>query len=165
VILVQSMPASQITYSDKGCGIAFYGNVVVMDICGALSTAHVRAMGDIYRKLVEKYPKLVTLVVARQGVPLAGPEVRTEGARVARETAALVAQVAIVYEDTGLFVQIMRTALRGFSLMARNTPLRVYDDLNSAIDGIRPFVNDECRSDYEEQLRRAIQLLRTTVAQ
>lgn len=150
-------------HSDSDCGIAACGNVVVIDLRGTLGGQHVRTLGEIYGQLIEQHRRLVALCVARRGVPTASRDARKEGIQVARQFASHIAQVAIVFEDSGLVGELMRTLVRSFSAMSRQTPITVYDDLESAVRGIDALVEGE-PSTNKQALLGVLRSLRDDVA-
>lgn len=153
------MTEARIILSDGNCGIAACRNVVLVDLRGRLEVEHVQAMGAAYTEFLKTHDKVIALVVARRGVPIATREARDEGAEIARRFGAAMAHVAIVFEDLGVVGQLMRTVVRGFTIISRSTPIVVYDDVESALRGIHGVLGAG-GSHVQQELLQAFKRLR-----
>jgi hypothetical protein len=152
-------PQPRAAQSDSQLGLAVYRNVLLMDMRGQLDGVHVLRIGDIYGELLEYYPRLVALCVARPGIPIGTAQARGEGAKVARQFGAKIERVAIVIEGGGVMARLIRTTVRAFSTVARNAPIAMYDDVAEGVSGLSRFVISDTPQ-VEQELSNAFLALR-----
>lgn len=127
--------------TDSRFCIAFWQNVAIVDIGGELDLRRMKKLGGSYTKLLEHHPLgIVALVMVRPATPVATADARSEIARNNKELGDRLLQVASVIEDRGLMAQVMRTMVRGVSMLTGHTRIQMHADVESALVGLQPFV-------------------------
>ncbi len=128
-------------YSDAAIGLCLYRNVLILDIAGAATVAHIEAMGQAYRKLLEGTPRGVcALARLSPGVPLPTKEVRHASAQLMRTFDRELVEAAVVVEEQGTIGQLFVTALRGINMLAGVTKARPVTRLEEAAERLAPTV-------------------------
>jgi hypothetical protein len=127
-------------FSDEMCCIAFWNNVVFVDIDGEMSAPRMRTLAQGYRELLTIYPRIVALCVMRPGTPVSGSEARAESTRFMKELGSSIAHVAMVIESQGIVAQMLRSVIRGINTITRSSSLSIAQNVDEAIRNIVPLV-------------------------
>jgi hypothetical protein len=145
-------------YSDEGLEIAFWRNVMILDISGDMTMKRTLAMGAAYRTIIADHPEgMLCLSLMRAGVPVSSPEVRAESVRIVKELDDAILRLVAVIEDDGVFALTMRTALRGFNVQTRAAKLVIQPTVEEGMRAILPFVtNADACSDLAKEMRDVI---------
>jgi hypothetical protein len=148
-------------FSDEACCIAFWNNVVLIDVDGEMSAMRLRKVGDCYRELLSLYPRIAAICVMRPGTPVSGSEARAEGARFMKEFGVSVAHVAMVIEAQGIIAQMLRSVIRGINTITRNTNMSVAADVEEGIRAVVPtIISTSARTQLVPELRSALNTMR-----
>jgi hypothetical protein len=149
-------------HSEYGLEGAFWRNVAIVDIAVEVDVEKMVKLGDGYRMLRTAHPRgIVVLVFMREGLPPSTAEARAESVRFTKELGDSLLGLVMVVEDRGVLAQVMRSALRGFSLLARGSKTVVVATVDAGIEAVVPRVprvrpGDDCT----EELRGAIASVR-----
>jgi hypothetical protein len=157
------MPAPRTYFTDDAYCIAFWNNVVLIDVDGDMNAPRMRKLAQAYRELLSAYPHIVAMCLMRQGTPVSGSEARAEAARFTKELGASLVHVAMVIESKGIVAQMLRTVIRGINVLARNTNLTVADNVEGAIRALVPLVvTTSPRQQVSMELKAALTAVRTS---
>src|SRR3954464_10790994 len=134
------MTSSETYFSDEVCCIAFWNNVVLIDVDGEMSAMRMRMVARSYGELLTKYPRIASIVVMRPGNPVASSAARAEATRFMKEYSASLVHVSVVIEAQGIVAQMLRSVIRGINVITRNTNMTIEADVESAIRMVVPAV-------------------------
>ncbi len=152
------MAAPSTYFADDVYCIAFWNNVVLIDLDGDMTVGRMQKVGEAYRELLEKYPRIVAVCVLRPGTPVASAEARAEGARFTKEFGDAVARIAMVIESNGVVAQMLRSVVRGVSVLARSKAFSLETDVDEALRTLAPLVissgpRDQIQRDLKDAWR------------
>lgn len=134
------MTAAHTHFSDEVCCIAFWNNVVIIDIDGDMTAARMRVLGKAYRVLAETHPHVVGLSLLRAGTPVADSESRAESTKFMKDLADVVVHVSMVIEAKGIVAQMLSSVIRGINAVTRQNTLSVETDVQAGIRKVVPHV-------------------------
>jgi hypothetical protein len=155
------MTAPRTYFSDEVCCIAFWNNVVVIDIDGEMSAARMRTTAKAYRQLLSEYPRIAAICLMRPGTPVSGADARAESTRFMKELGSAIAHVAMVIESQGIVAQMLRSVIRGINTITRNTNMSIEADVDAAIRTLVPMVTTTApRHQIAAELSAAISIVR-----
>ena len=138
--MAEHMPLPSTYFADDVYCIAFWNNVVLIDLDGDMTVSRMQKVGEAYRALLAKYPRIVAVCVMRPGTPVASADARAEGARFTKELGEAVARIAMVIESDGIVAQMLRSVVRGISVLARSKAFSLETDVNEALRTLAPLV-------------------------
>jgi hypothetical protein len=155
------VPSPQTFHADDRIYIAFWNNVVILDVGGDMDVACMRKVGLAYRALLTSYPRgIVALALIRPETPVAAAEARSESARFMRELGDSLMHVAMVIEDRGVIAQMLRSVVRGINVLARTSRISLSGTLEEATLALAPMVIGATRSQVPSELTAAVDAVR-----
>jgi hypothetical protein len=144
-------------YADDVLQVAFWRNVAVVGIGGELSDAQMQVAARGYRTLRVAHPRgILIFCIVKAGVPVASPELRAETVRVMKELGESLLSFVIVFDDNGVFAQVMRSVIRGLNVMSRRATMAAFASVDEGIAAASPLVSGSKHDgDLAGELRRA----------
>jgi hypothetical protein len=128
-------------YTDDHVCIAFWHNIVIIDVVDELDAPRMLTLEAAYHTLLEVYPLgIAALVVIRVGTPVSSAGARAEGARFTRELGDLILQVAMVIEERGIGAQMLRAVVRGINVLVRQPRLQLFDAVEDAVRATARYI-------------------------
>lgn len=156
------MPQPNTYFADDVYCIAFWNNVVLIDLDGDMTVSRMQKVGDAYRELLRKYPRIVAMCVMRPGTPVASAEARAAAAKFTKELGDAVARIAMVIESDGIVAQMLRSVVRGVSVLARSKAFSLETDIDEALRTLAPMVSSTSpREQVQSELKVAWGAVRT----
>jgi hypothetical protein len=133
--------APRIAHSDDTFRLATWQNVTLVEIAGNMDAPSMRRLFRAHIDLAAAYPEgIVSCTIVRPGVPVAAGDGRAEVVKSMKELGDSWLRSALVIEETGVMAQVLRTIVRGFNIVTRNTKLVMCDDIEEAVGSIAPLV-------------------------
>lgn len=160
------MAAPRIVCHDAQHCVAYWNNVAIVDVCGDLDLARMRAIGEAYAALLQRYPEgIIAIVITQPNTPIAGDEARAEGSRMLKALGDGLLQVFVVVEARGMLANLMRSIMRGVNVIVRNSRMSVVDSVDDAVRAGAKYVAPAApRTVIEQQLTAAISSVRNMFA-
>jgi hypothetical protein len=151
-------------YADTTFCIAFWQNVVIVDVGADIDVQHMKTLESSYRALLRSYPAgIAVLAILRAETPVASSGARNEAARFTKELGELLLKVAMVIEDRGILAQMLRSVIRGINVLVRQTRLVLFDSVEEALRTIAPLaIPATTRLNVDKELRAAVACVRAT---
>ena len=133
--------APRILCSDDIYRLAVWQNMTIAEFAGDVDALRMRRVGRAHRELAASYPDgTVSCTIVRQGVPVASEEARDEAVQFMKELGDSLRRSALIIEDTGIMAQVLRTVVRGFNVITRNTKLVLCANLDEVVNALSPLV-------------------------
>jgi hypothetical protein len=160
------MTAPNVVSVDEVHCVAYWHNVVIVDIGGDIGLVHMRALGEAYEALRQSYPKgIAALVIAQPNTPVGGEDARGEGARMLKAMGDGLLHICVVIEERGVLAPLMRSVLRGVNVIVRNARLSIAETVEEAAKGVTKHVAlSQPKAAVEQELLAAIESVRRTFA-
>jgi hypothetical protein len=137
--------------------VAFWSNVMLIDIWDDMDGQRMRNMGAAYKTLSQRYPDgIVGLVLLQPSTPVASAEARQEVTRQMNELGPRLHHVAMVIEARGVLALMLRSVVRGVNLLLRRSSISLEVNVDNAVNKLRPFL----ARDAADGLRDAVRALR-----
>jgi hypothetical protein len=155
--------APRIVQSDSVFRIAFWRNVVIIEVAGKIDLLHMRQLARRYREaLVENPAGILSFAVLRAGVPIAPADARAESAQFMKDLGDSVLRVGMTIEAKGVLAQAMHTVIRGINVLVRKPRLVIYRSVEEAVTSLAPLVvASEPGADLPAELLAAVRLVRS----
>jgi hypothetical protein len=149
-------------FADSHVCIAFWQNVVIIDVAADMDVPRMAKVGSAYLALLGRFPDgIAVMIFLRPGTPISSSEARAEIARTSKRLGKLLLRVAMVVEHEGVVAQVLRTVVRGISVVIGQTRIQVFDDVAGAISVTTPVVTASAgAADLEVELREAVAQVR-----
>lgn len=164
--LVGGSMQPEVVHSDRVFCLAYWHNVVIVDVRGDMDLAHMQQLGRAYQALVERYPDgIVCCAFLRAEVPVSSKEARAESARFMRELGNSILRVAMVSEHRGVLVQAITAIIRGINVVARNPKLVLLQSSQEAARSVAPLLQSKTAArETTESLIAVIERVRSGYA-
>lgn len=121
--------------------VSFWSNAVIVDLRADMDVPTMQSLGRAYASLIESYPSgIVVLAFLQATVPVSGPEARAEGARVLNELGGSILRIITIIEDRGVLAHLLKSIVRGVSVLARRSRLSIANDLEEAASELVPLL-------------------------
>jgi hypothetical protein len=131
----------RIIHSDEIFRLATWQNVTIAIFAGDVDVNRMRRVARAHRELAATYPNgIVSCTIIKPGVPIAGQDTRDEAVTFMKELGDSLVRSALIIEDTGIMAQVIRTIVRGFNVIRRNTKLVLCTEIDEAIGSLAPLV-------------------------
>lgn len=159
------MAASKTFCANDRFAIAFWNNVVLLDVRGEIDVPGVTRFRAAYSELASQYPNgIVTFTVLERTAPVIAGEARAESLRIIKEFESKIVHNSIFIDAQGVLSLMMRVTIRGFSGVLRNMRISVHERLDDAAAKTVPFVSaDAAPRQLTDELIEAASQVRTTM--
>jgi hypothetical protein len=127
-------------FSDPAVHVALWENTALIDITGAVTTAHVREMQRAYERILQRQATAVGLVRLAPSVDSGAPDVNDASKAMLKALGDRLVCVALVYEEEGVRGVVFRTLIRGINVFVRGTALRPCGSLAEGARTVAPHV-------------------------
>lgn len=148
---------------DRVCSIAFWHNVLIVDVAQDLDVEHTKALWEAHRQLASRHPAgIVALSIVRADVPISSAEARNENVLGLQDLGDRLRHTALVVEARGVVAMMLKSVVRSIGMLRRNNRISYPEDIERAILTLQPHVVPATPSkELASEFARAVAMVRS----
>jgi hypothetical protein len=133
---------AEIKFTDSIMCLAWWNNVQIMDMAGAVTLSHIDVMDQRYRALMRTFPQgVIGVSTVHPDAPPSDAATAKRGGEILRDLGTNVKHVSVVILGSGIRGMAIRTLMRTINVISRSPhPVRVHDAVEDAAAAVAPIM-------------------------